>query len=121
MVCLALELLPISELCSPGRLRWGCFLLWFSLVPFGPGERLGLLQRLVARQDLWLQPSGRQVVPVEELLFPAIGKAHFKAAAPRHGFMFDDANTGWHFRKPHRLMDSRRNGLAGFLNPDATV
>ena len=53
-VCLAFELLPSSELCSPGRLRWGCLLWWSSRIRDHPQNhpgaemmaRIGMMQAL---------------------------------------------------------------------------
>ena len=55
--------------------------------PLRPRQRLGLFERLRARQRLRSQPPAGEIVEVEVLRDPAVGEADFEAAAARNGFM----------------------------------
>jgi len=37
-------------------------------------------------------PAAGEVVPVKELAFAIVREANLKAAAPKHGLVFDDAD-----------------------------
>ena len=61
--------------------------------------RLRLLQRRLAIQRFRPKPAGRDVIPIEEWAGPIVRKSDLKAAAPWHGFVFDEADMVCHLRR----------------------
>ena len=60
-------------------------------LPLSARQRLGLLQRMLAGEDVRPQPTVRQIIEIKELGFPAVRKADLVAAGLRHSFVFQDA------------------------------
>src|SRR4051812_23620969 len=68
-----------------------------ALVALGPGQRLGLRQRLRPGELLRAQPAARDVVPIEKDAGPIVRKADLERPGFRDGFVFYDADaTGGH-------------------------
>jgi hypothetical protein len=80
---------------------------------FATCKRLCFAQRLFAGELVRPEPAPRYVIPIVEPTRPAVRKPDFKAAALRHGFVFDQSN--WH---PGILPagDARGNGQCGARN-----
>jgi hypothetical protein len=70
------------------------------LVALRPCQRLGLLQRLFAGENVRPQAPRQHVIKVEEYRCPAIRQADLAAAGLRHGFMPDDMDRSGPASKP---------------------